>query len=153
MTVFAIPFSHRIKSNIRRPKTFQPLMNQRRFFSQLGILTLSVVVVVFILHQSFGEEASRTFSLLSVGIFTLLSAGVYFMAARAAISKDKNAFTRLIMVLTFVKLFLTLLLVIVYHRLAHPGSLFFLIPFFFVYIAYTVFETVYLTKLGKIEAR
>ncbi len=128
-------------------------MNQRRFFSELGVLTLSVVVVVFLLHKVFGEEASLTFSLACTGFFTLLSAGVYFMAAKAAISKDKNAFTRLIMVFTFVKLFFTLILVIVYHRLAHPDSLFFLIPFFLVYIAYTVFETVYLTKLGKIEAR
>jgi len=83
----------------------------------------------------------------------LLSAGVYFMAAKAAISKDKNTFTRLILALTFAKLVLTLILVIAYQRLAHPGSLFFIIPFFLVYIAYTIFETMYLTKLGKIEAR
>jgi hypothetical membrane protein len=128
-------------------------MNQRRFFSQLGILTLSVVVAVFVLHQLFGEEASRAFSLVSAGFFALLGAGVYIMAAKAAISKDKNAFTRLIMVLTFVKLFLTFVLVIAYYWLAKPESLFFLLPFFGVYITYTVFETVYLTKLGKIKAR
>ena len=128
-------------------------MNQRRFFSQLGILTLSVMVVIYLFNQAFGEDSAQAFFLISIGSFTLLSTGVYFMAAKAAISKDKNAFTRLIMGLTFAKLILTLILVIAYQRLAHPGSLFFIIPFFLIYMAYTIFETMYLTKLGKIEAR
>ncbi|MFQ5446673.1 MAG: hypothetical protein ACE5FF_07050 [Saprospiraceae bacterium] len=128
-------------------------MNQRRFFSQLGILTLCVVVALFTLHHLFHQTSTQWFSLSSAVFFALLSAGVYFMAARAAVSKDKYAFTRLIMVFSFVKLFLTAILVIVYHRLEKPDSLFYLLPFFSVYITYTIFETIYLTKLGKIEAR
>ena len=78
---------------------------------------------------------------------------MFFTAAKAAISKDKNAFTRLIMVFSMGKLFLTVIIVVIYDQIVQPESISFIIPFFGIYIAYTVFETIFMSKLGKVKAR
>ena len=93
------------------------------------------------------------FYLISIGFFFLLSLAMFFTSAKAAVSKDKNSFTRLIMVFTMVKLFLTVIIVVLYQRLAKPENVIFILPFFIIYIAFTVFETIFMTKLGKVEAR
>ena len=85
--------------------------------------------------------------------FASLTAGIYFPSAKASLSKDKNAFTRLVMLFTFVKMFLTAGLIIGYHQVFQPTDNFFLIPFFLIYIVFTSFETVFMSKLGKVKAR
>ncbi len=128
-------------------------MNRRKFSYQLVVLTVSLTVVVLLLQYFSVFRASIGFSLLSIGFFFFLSLLMFYAAAKAAISKDKNAFTRLIMVFSMGKLFLTIIIVILYHRIAQPESISFIIPFFGIYIAYTVFETIFMTKLGKVKAR
>jgi hypothetical protein len=128
-------------------------MDRHRFYLQLGIITLSLLGVLILLRFFRVLSPSFLFSVISLAFFVLLSAGMYFLAIRAAVSKDKNAFSRLIMGFTFGKMFLTVILVVVYKKLANPESGFFLIPFFLIYIVFTIFETNFMTKLGKIKAR
>lgn len=78
---------------------------------------------------------------------------MFLLAIKAAVSKDKNAFTSLIIGFTFAKLLLTVALVLVYKKIANPEGALFLVPFFLIYIVFTIFETVFMTKLGKIKAR
>ncbi|HFA51466.1 MAG TPA: hypothetical protein ENJ95_20830 [Bacteroidetes bacterium] len=128
-------------------------MNKRRFFVQLTILTFVLTAVVLGLQTLPAFRPHTFFSLISIGFFVLLSIAMFFMAAKAAVSKDKHAFTRLIMLFTLSKMILTAVLVIVYKQVAEPKGLVFVLPFFLIYIAYTVFETMFMTKLGKIKAR
>ena len=78
---------------------------------------------------------------------------MFLIAAKAAVSKDKNAFTRLIMIFTMSKMLLTIILIVAYKKIVDPENTFFVFPFFGIYIAYTVFETIFMTKLGKVKAR
>jgi hypothetical protein len=128
-------------------------MNRRRFLIQLSLLATGVLALLLSSQFFSPFQPYLHFSLMSLAFFVFLSAGMYFPAAKAAISKDKNAFTRLIMMFTFGKLLLTVVLVIGYQKLSRPPDNFFLLPFFLVYIAFTIFETIFLTKLGKIKAR
>jgi len=120
---------------------------------QLGSITAGVLLILLFLHifQPFSD--SRLISLVTLAFFVLMSVGMYLLAAKAAVSKDKNAFTRLIMVFTFVKMLLTVTLIIIFHKLLKPESNYYLIPFFFIYIVFTVFETIFMSRLGKIKAR
>ncbi|MEK7254275.1 MAG: hypothetical protein AAB316_05985 [Bacteroidota bacterium] len=116
-------------------------------------MTVAILAVLGFLSFVPIFQNTLLFSLASVAFFTLLSAGMYFLAAKAALSKDKNAFTRLIMLFTFGKLLLTTVLIVAYHRIAKPADNNFIIPFFLIYISYTIFETIFLSRLGKIQAR
>jgi hypothetical protein len=128
-------------------------MNRRRFILQLGLITASVLVVLLFLHIFQPFAAFKIISLITLVFFVLMSLSMYLLAAKAAVSKDKNAFTRLIMVFTFVKMLLTVILIILFQKLLKPENTLYLIPFFFIYIVFTVFETMFMTKLGKIKAR
>ena len=128
-------------------------MNRRKFSFQLLLLTVVLTGAVMALQLIPSLSSFIGFYLISIGFFFLLSLVMFFTSARAALSKDKNAFTRLIMVFTMAKLFLTVIIVIVYQQVVKPEGVLFILPFFIIYIAYTVFETIFMTKLGKVEAR
>ena len=54
------------------------------------------------------------------------------------------------MILVFIKLFCCLLIIIVYDRLFHPQSNVYVIPFFLIYIAFTVLEVNMLSKANRL---
>ncbi len=126
-------------------------MNRKRFFSQLSLLT-AIVAVVNLVFCALVQPALLGFSLITTALFVVLSLSMYFFSAKAAVSKDKNAFTRLMMVFTFAKIALLVVFVLGYKQLFKPAGNVFMIPFVFIYFAFTIFETMFLTKLGKIKA-
>lgn len=124
-------------------------MNQRRFYSQLGLLTGGILGVLFLIQLFPVFHSSFQFSLISLLFFLLLIISFYYPSVSAAKSSDKNAFTRLILGFTLAKIFLTIGLIITFYKVFDLKSNYFLIPFFFIYIAFTVFEAVFMTRLGK----
>ncbi len=128
-------------------------MNHRPFFTQFLIITLITGFLLVIIHVFQQFSPYKVVSAVSLVFFAILSLVMYFAAEKSALSNDKNAFTRLVMIFTFLKMFLTGALVIGYHRIFKPADSFFLIPFFLIYIVYTGFETAFMSKLGKIKAR
>ncbi|MEZ4932680.1 MAG: hypothetical protein R2788_11235 [Saprospiraceae bacterium] len=128
-------------------------MNRRKFSFQLVLLTVVLTVAVLFLQYVPIFNPGTGFSLISIGFFFFLSLAMFLIAAKAAISKDKNAFTRLIILFSMGKMLLTVVLVVVYKLVIKPESIYFIIPFFGIYIAYTIFETIFMTKLGKVKAR
>ena len=128
-------------------------VNRRKFSFQLLILTIFLTAGVMALQLLPALRPFTGFYLVSIGFFFFLSLAMFFMAAKAAVSKDKNAFTRLIMLFTMVKLLLTVIIIAVYRYWFEPKETAFIFPFFVIYIAFTVYETIFMTKLGKVEAR
>jgi hypothetical protein len=128
-------------------------MTGRRFFTQLLLLTALTGGILFFLQIFPVFHPGKWLGIAGLAFFALLSLSMYHFAAKAAVSKDKNAFTRLIMVFTFVKLLLSVSIVVVYSKTIQPEGKFFILPFFLVYLIYTIFETGFMTKLGKIKAR
>lgn len=81
--------------------------------------------------------------------FLLLTILVYFTGRRAAHSSNPNMFTNVVMIFMFVKMFASLFLLLIYSKTQHPQTRFFLIPFFLIYLIYTIFETWVMMRLGK----
>ena len=87
----------------------------------------------------------------SVTLFILISVLAWHLGQKAAVSKNKNNFTALVLGFIFGKMFLCVIFILIYTRTVFPESKFFLVPFFIIYLAYTVFETMILTKLGRLK--
>lgn len=128
-------------------------MSQRKFLARICALTAAMLVLSYVGSQFLPQVMPWNFMLMSIGLFFLLSIAAFYLGAKAALSKDPNAFTRLIMVFTLTKLLISATFVIVWFRIESPESVMFVVPFFIVYIVYTVHETNLLTRLGKINAR
>ena len=125
-------------------------IDSRTFYRQLGVLTFLVAVVLFFFHQFFplfGEHQALNWSLL---LFYFLAAILLFVVGKKlAVSENKNAFTLFIMGAVFAKMMLSMAVLVVYLKFAQPASKYFILPFFVVYLAFTVFETYFLMKIGR----
>ncbi len=89
------------------------------------------------------------FGVLSVAFFTVFALLSYFWAHRAALSPDRNALTRVVMVQVFLKLLSCLILVIAYDRLFEKVQTLHGLLFIGVYVIFSGFEVSFMTRLGK----
>ena len=127
-------------------------MNQRSFFFQLGSLSVGVAAILFLLHLIPLFQTDQTLSWASWLFFILFTIIVYFVAFRAALSENLHTFSSVIVGVVIGKMILSVLVVLVYVKLSQPESRFFLIPFFVVYFAFTIFEVYFMSKLGKMKS-
>ena len=125
-------------------------MESSAFFKRLTLVTilLALCILAFSFIPIF--EGILPISFASLIFFVLLSIAVFYLGNAAARSSNKNRLTQLIMILVFVKLFSCLLIIIIYDRVFQPASNYYVIPFFMIYIVFTIFEVGMLTKANKL---
>ena len=121
------------------------------FFKQLSLVSLFTLILMSILHLFPQIAIHCNFSWATCLFFILLSVLIFFIAYFAAYSSNKNAFTAVIMGFVFMKMILSVSFILVFMKIVEPVSHSFLIPFFIVYLIYTIFETYFMTKLAKIK--
>jgi hypothetical protein len=125
-------------------------MNQRFFLTSLAVTSLFIAALqwgfqhYFTIFQSYAKV-----TWWSLAFFILFSYGMFLIGKRAAKSQNRGLFTNLIMALTFFKMMLAVMVLVVYKKMFQPASKDFLLPFFFVYFTFTIFETYFMIKLGK----
>ncbi|MDZ7877706.1 MAG: hypothetical protein U5L45_08550 [Saprospiraceae bacterium] len=125
-------------------------MSTNRFLYLLSSISLGVSVLSLLLGQLFAQfQQYLNVTWWSLGIFIPLSIGMFFGGKKAAKSADKYFFSNLIMPLTFLKMFFSVVGLVAYRKIYHPETKFFLLPFFLVYIVFTIFETFFMVKLSK----
>lgn len=126
-------------------------MTKGDFFSKLGFLSLTLGLMLFGLHQFPAFQPHYLLSWVSCIFFVVFSILIYAIGYKAANHEDKHLFTSVILGFVFGKMFLSILMLVIYHKIVQPTDNLFLAPFFIVYLVYTVFETYFMIKLGKIR--
>ncbi len=125
-------------------------MSTNHFFKLLFVISLGVSLVSLLFEQFFTSfQLYNSVTWWSLGIFIPLSIAMFLGGQRAAKSTNKYFFSNLIMPLTFIKMFVAVMGLVVYKKIFHPETKFFLLPFFFVYVIFTIFETFFMVKLAK----
>ena len=125
-------------------------MNLRPFLTLLTATTAVVLFLNLILRQFFGtfvQYSSVTW--WSLALFIPLSIGMYFLGQRASNSENKMLFHNLIIVTIFAKMFLSVIVLLIYKKIFHPETKNFTLPFFLVYFIFTIFETYFMVKLAQ----
>lgn len=79
----------------------------------------------------------------------VLTLSMFFLGSKTAKSSNKGLFTAVVLGFTFGKIFLSLFTVIGYFKLGNPSSKLFLLPFFIVYLIFTIFETYLMMQIGQ----
>ena len=120
------------------------------FFALFPITALSAVALAFLAKlPAFQSDASVLW--ISLAVFALLSIGMYFMGLNAAKSDNKNTFTSILLLSTMAKMFIAILIIVLYLKLMLPDTRLFVLPFLGIYLIFTVFETYFMMKLGKMD--
>jgi hypothetical protein len=86
------------------------------------------------------------FSLANIIAYNIFYTLIIWLAQRAALSRDKNMLTRLMLSSLFLKMMVALSVFIVYFKTQSPVGFLFLIPFFVIYIIYSIFGIHFLIK-------
>jgi hypothetical protein len=124
-------------------------MKEKHFYTQLsGVTALSIVGLLL----CYFFTPARPYILLGIiGLlfFIGLSILIYLLANRIAKSKNLNAFTHLIMYNLMAKLFLSFIIVIVYYYIVKPDERLFILPYILVYLIFTIFEAVFLSRQAR----
>ena len=125
-------------------------MTDATFYRQLAALTLFCAFVLSALALSWAPLSPHVgFTLGSVAFYAALTVAIFVSARSAAEHKNQARLAQYVMVLTFVKMFVSLVVVMGYYYIARPTSKAFLLPFFVAYFAFTIYETVVLLRLNK----
>lgn len=128
-------------------------MSRRSFYLQLTIVTGILALALFLLHRIEALQPYAGFSITSLAFFILISLVMYWIGLPAAQDKDRNAFTRLVLIFVFAKMALAVGLIIGYQELVQPIKKIALLPFFLIYLVFTVFETYFMGRLGRMESK
>lgn len=124
-------------------------MNSRQFLQQLSLVTLLTVVAVEILAllPIFAEH--RVFAWIGVLLFAVITVAMFLTGQWGVQHENKNTFISLMYVYMGGKMLLSVFTIALYYLYTEPKSNLFILPFFFVYFVYTIFESYCLTKLNQ----
>ncbi len=124
-------------------------MSKNKFLRYLIGITLALVVFALLFHGR-GEIGKFTdFSLYAITAFFMLSYLMFYLGTKAAKSQNKYTFNNIIVGNMILKMFMCVVIVLVYKNIYEIQSRAFLFPFLIIYLSYTIFETYFLTKLAK----
>ncbi len=126
-------------------------MAQGRFFILLATISILATAGLFFVNRAPALQAYTDLAWISLAFFIMISILMYYAGYRAALSDNKYQFTNVIMGFTFGKMMLSALIILAYNKLMEPDSKFFILPFFGLYVIYTIFETYFLMKLGRMS--
>lgn len=124
-------------------------MPYRTFLWQLTLITAATALLLSAMHRLPEFYENRLLSWLSLAFFLVLSFLMFALGRRTAAAANKSAFIGTVMAFVFGKMLLSILLIALYSQEFRPESRYFVVPFFLVYLVYTIFETYFLMKLGR----
>jgi hypothetical protein len=124
-------------------------MEFRHFLRQLLIATGISVAGILFAGQWPGWKSGIPLAWIALIFFIFFSLLSFILALNTAKSPKKERFITLIMGLTLLKMFFAFAMVAVYVKARHPDSRLFAIPFFGIYLIFTIFESAFLIRTGK----
>ena len=123
-------------------------MQTKNFLIQLAGVTGLAIAVAFGLHQLPSLQGGEVLSSIAIVLFTFLSLLIFWRARVAATSSNRHSFTNVVMGSTMLKMLFSIAIIYAYIVLAEPASKLFVLPFFGIYIIYTVFEVYAMMQLS-----
>lgn len=124
----------------------------RSFFIQLAVLSVAVVALIFAAGSAIPQIAEHwKFSLGTVLVFAAICVGMFFAGKKSAVSEQRLAFNNLVLSSVFGKMVLAIALLFTYRTVAQPTNNLFVLIFLLIYVAFTVFEVIFMSKLARLK--
>ena len=124
-------------------------MEPKQFYTQLGGLSLGLGLLLLLQNWVPDIYPHRFLSWGLWLFFVLFSVIIYIAASRAAQSRNVNDFSSVVLGVIFAKMLAVVVTIVAYSRGKEFDSLLFLIPFFGIYVVFTIFEVYFMTRLGR----
>ena len=125
-------------------------MTAKQFFKGLAITSLFQVLICFLLILIFSSFLPHiTFISVTISTMLIFSAGLFMVAKMFARSPVLRLYIQLMMIAVFLKMLLCVALIVVYKKGFQVVDNKFLWPFLIIYISSTIYEVIFLEKVGR----
>ena len=124
-------------------------MNYKDFFIRFGIFSTIIAFLIPLLGVLPELREFQQLGWMTWGLFIFLTLSMFFLGKMALRSSNKGLFDGLLLSFNFLKIFSALIFIFTYITSYQPNSNWFLLPFFFIYFLFTIFEVDMLSKMGK----
>jgi hypothetical protein len=124
-------------------------MKAKQFYTQLSGVTIISIIGLLLCYYLTPAKPFILLGIIGLLFFIGLSIVIYLLANRIAKSKNLNAFTHLIMYNLMAKLFLSFVIVIAYYYIVNPDERLFILPYILVYLIFTIFEAIFLSRQAR----
>ena len=125
-------------------------MSPKRFFAGLAITSIAQISICLMMIRLVPAMRSHAaFIIVTIAAMILFCLMLYLAAKVYARSSFTRLYIQLIMLAVFLKMLLCLALVIGYTKGFQPINHSFIWPFLFVYLTSTIYEVIFLEKVGR----
>ena len=126
------------------------MVRHKKFVGLLGLcFGLSTAIVLILLNANVLFKTHQFLYWLSIFFFSIISIAAYYFGQQTTDSDNKNDFSNMFIIITSFKLLFCMFMVWLYQIFTEPDDKLYVLPFFIIYIIFTIFEMYILTKLGK----
>lgn len=123
-------------------------MSIKQFYIQLAFTTGFAGLILYLLARFSGFK-SGWFPLVGLIFFFLFSILIFHLGLNSAGHQDRNRFTGVVMGMIFLKLVLTLGIVLFYDKMVAPLGIHHVLSFLIAYLFFTFFEVYFMSKLAR----
>lgn len=120
----------------------------KKFLLGLGTLWLVLTPILMYIHSFEALKKFVDLSVYTVLMFSILGFIIAFLLERSLLHPKKQIFISLTLANMFVKMFFSILFLLLYYEFKRPQSGNFVLPFIIIYVMFTTYETWYLVKLS-----
>lgn len=126
-------------------------MEIRSFYIWLGMVTLLDAGTLWSLYH-FNNIQAGYFPLFGLVFFLVFCIIIFHLGRTSAMSPDRNRFTSVFMSMIFLKLVLTLIIVLTYDKFITKVYLHHIVTFLVSYLFFTFYEVYFMSKLARWKA-
>jgi hypothetical protein len=125
-------------------------MQQNSFYKQLLIIFLALTSIQYLISYTIPELSQfQNLFWICQFFFVALSILSFYGGKYFVHQKSKNTFSTFLMGLIMFRLLCSVAIIIGYFNIVKPTSKLFLLPFFVVYLVYSIYEVYFLSKIGR----
>lgn len=124
-------------------------MNISKFLILFGV---TLVIIAGLLYMmSFNDKMFMYLdvSFYAIPAFSLLSIGVFFATVLLDRNPEKSIILNIVFLNVMLKILITAAVIAYYYNFKQPDDGIFVVPFIVVYVAFTIFETYFMSEQAR----
>ena len=126
-------------------------MNISRFFILLGSTIILLAIIMYGLSMNNKMAYYIDIVYYAIPAFSILSIVIFLLTDRLERQVDKQGLLNIVMSNTMLKFLMSALVIGFYYYKKEPNDGIFVVPFIIVYVAFTIFETYYMSEQARIK--
>ncbi len=124
-------------------------MEQRQFYFQLTGVVILCIAAILGCNLLLPIAPYTSLGVIGLIFFVFLSVVMFKFAKKLSKSENLNHYTHLIMYNMMAKLFCSFIIIVLYYMIVKPEDRLFIVPYMLIYLIFTIFEAIFLSREAK----